>query len=229
MGVMEGRTEGFLAQYTWTDAGGTTHTVTYTPDKAGKSMDMLGCEGWTVGAREWQSGEPEIFGWTQDGSSFWVAYNPDEDTTYSNANPCAGGPGDGVVFTHLMEGDKMFFSPPSPPPASVTLLIPLGGALSFDMGGEIEGFLEQYTWFDAGGTAHTLTFTPCQAGASGPGVGREGWTVGGTPWQPGEPEIFCDVMNGSGNWNAHNPDDDSFYPFEEFEDGTGGGGGGGLF
>ncbi|MFP4027926.1 MAG: hypothetical protein ACLFWL_09055 [Candidatus Brocadiia bacterium] len=98
--------------------------------------------------------------------------------------------------------------------------------LNNPMGGETEGFLEQYEWTDDGGTTHVVTYTPDQAGGSGPGVGGEGWTVGSTPWQAGEPEIFFATDPfGGGTWNAYNPDAGTGYMFTQFEDGTGGGGG----
>ncbi len=86
------------------------------------------------------------------------------------------------------------------------------------MGGETEGFLEQYEWTDAGGGKHVVTYTPDKAGNS---VGEpiyEGWTVGGHEWQPGQPEIiaFVDIFGAS--WNAYNPDTEMMYGFVGFED-----------
>jgi len=94
---------------------------------------------------------------------------------------------------------------------TVTLIIP--------MGGETEGFLEQYEWTDAGGGRRVVTYTPDKAGGSVGEPFYEGWTVGGAEWQPGQPEIvgFPDPFEGA-SWNAFNPDTEMMYGFVGFED-----------
>jgi len=87
------------------------------------------------------------------------------------------------------------------------------------MGGETEGFLEQYEWTDAGGGRRVVTYTPDKAGGSVGEPFYEGWTVGGAEWQPGQPEIvgFPDPFEGA-SWNAFNPDTEMMYGFVGFED-----------
>ena len=64
-----------------------------------------------------------------------------------------------------------------------------------------------------------MTYTPNQAGGSGPGAFWEGWTVGGVGWVPGDPEIFFFT----GTWYLYNM---SIYPtFSSFINGTDGCGG----
>lgn len=70
------------------------------------------------------------------------------------------------------------------------------------MNGERWPFCSCYKW-TSGGTTWRMRYTPDQAGGSGPGVGEEGWTVEGTAWSDGEPEIYYD--SGSSAWKFYTP------------------------